>query len=136
MTWEHLSHWVNLGKYVSAILVVVFSFVQGKSRTSLSCILRLPLQIRYHHCLTCFSLANGTQFSSWTNWNVVWLISVIVKTVYCSAWDIYMDWDLGILNTYFPSTRPSSLVLPHPQLISMVCSIFVVLLLHLTFVLM
>lgn len=29
--------------------------------------------------------------------SILWLVSLVVKGIYCYAWDIRMDWDLGYI---------------------------------------
>jgi hypothetical protein len=72
LTWKCLSHSVNAGKYLSCIAVVVCSGIEN------------VYAIR----------GNVAQTNLW-RW--MWIWSLVIKTAYTYAWDIYMDWDLGQL---------------------------------------
>ena len=37
----------------------------------------------------------------WSGMKSLWLISLLVKTVYCTAFDVLVDWNLGILSQLF-----------------------------------
>lgn len=66
--FRRTQHVINAGKYFSAIMVVVTS------------------AIHLH--------VDGDDLDAWTPWRLVWLATLLVKTLYCYAWDLKMDWDL------------------------------------------
>jgi len=67
-SWVSYQHIVNAGKYLSCLLVVITSALNS---------------------------IDGVKFR-WLRW--MWLGCLFVKTFYCYAWDIKMDWDLGHLS--------------------------------------
>jgi len=99
--WAHYEHLTNAGKYFSAILVVVTSTVNA--------------------------VMAGPQATQWQMYSIIWLISLVVKTVYCYVWDIMMDWDLGhfennramatvdpLATEFAPSSRRINLMVSYP----------------------
>lgn len=69
--YVRIPHLINAAKYFSGILVIVFSSLKTLDLSSVGI---TSEQIVYF-----------------------WVVSLIVKTVFCYAWDILMDWDLGQL---------------------------------------
>ena len=79
---ESSNHLINAAKYVSGMIVIVFSGVKSLS----------PEQTGFQQPQLEF----------------FWIVSLIVKTAFCVLWDILMDWDLGSLTRNDFLLRPKS----------------------------
>eukprot|EP00051_Salpingoeca_urceolata_P016313 m.215791 g.215791 ORF g.215791 m.215791 type:complete len:516 (+) comp18645_c0_seq7:266-1813(+) len=74
--WNRYSHLANAAKYVSAMMVVLTSSAQG--------------------------LTSG---ETREYWRAAWIGSMVIKTLYCYLWDVYMDWGLGDVDAGFLRER-------------------------------